>query len=76
MYSKIKVAGHPLHPMLVGFPVTLYAVSFACFLAVGLGADAFWFRVGVYANAAAIIMALIAAIPGFIDWTFGVPLSQ
>ncbi len=23
MYSKIKIAGHPVHPMLIAFPVTL-----------------------------------------------------
>jgi uncharacterized membrane protein len=27
MYSKVKIAGHPVHPMLVGFPVTLYTVT-------------------------------------------------
>lgn len=24
MYSKVKVAGHPVHPMLVAFPVACY----------------------------------------------------
>jgi uncharacterized membrane protein len=24
VYSKIKIAGHPAHPMLVGFPATCY----------------------------------------------------
>ena len=24
MYSKIKIAGHPVHPMLVAFPVACY----------------------------------------------------
>jgi uncharacterized membrane protein len=24
MYSKIKIAGHPVHPMLIAFPVTCY----------------------------------------------------
>jgi uncharacterized membrane protein len=72
MESKIKVAGHPLHPMLVGFPVTLYVVTFACFLAARMGADPFWFRVGVYANLGGIATAAVAAVPGFIDWAFGV----
>jgi uncharacterized membrane protein len=73
MYSKVKIAGHPLHPMLVGFPVALYVATLGCFAAYGLGADAFWFRVGVYANLAGVIAAAVAAVPGFIDWAFGVP---
>ena len=73
MYSKVKIAGHPLHPMLVGFPVTMYVAALVCFAAVQFGADPFWFRVGVYANVAGVVTAAVAAIPGFIDWAFGVP---
>ena len=76
MYAKVKVAGHPLHPMLVGFPVTLYTVTFVCFAAVALGADPFWFRVAVYANVAGVVMAALAALPGFIDWAVGVPTGS
>ena len=76
MYSKVKIAGHPLHPMLVGFPVTLYAVTLGCFAAYALGADAFWFRVGAYANLAGVILAAVAAVPGFIDWALGVPTGS
>jgi uncharacterized membrane protein len=30
----------------------------------------FWFKVAVVANIAGVVMALVAAIPGFIDWLF------
>jgi len=73
MYSKVKVAGHPLHPMLVGFPVAMYVAALVCFAAAQYGADLIWFRIGVYANVAGVCTALVAAIPGFIDWAFGVP---
>lgn len=33
MYSKAKIAGHPIHPMLVAFPITFYIVSLIAFLA-------------------------------------------
>jgi uncharacterized membrane protein len=75
MYSKIKIAGHPVHPMLVGIPVTLYLASLGCFAAHSLGAPALWFQIGVYANVAGVIGALVAAVPGFIDWAYGVPLG-
>ena len=73
MYSKAKIAGHPLHPMLVGLPVTLYLVTLVAFVVSARTADPFWFRVGAYANLAAVITAAVAAIPGFVDWAFGIP---
>lgn len=76
MYSKVNVGGHPLHTMLVGIPITLYLVTFGCFLAVALGAEPMWFRIGVYANLAGVIAVLIVAVPGFIDWAFGVPTGS
>ena len=76
MYSKVKIAGHPLHVMLVAFPVAFYTAAFVCFLAYAFGAEPFWFRVGIYANLAGVITAAIAAVPGFIDWAFGVPTGS
>jgi uncharacterized membrane protein len=76
MYSKVKFAGHPLHPMIVGFPITFYLVAFVCFAMHALGWSAFWFRAGVYANLAGVLSAIAAAIPGFIDWGLGIPSSS
>lgn len=73
MKSKIKIAGHPIHPMLVGFPVALYVAAMVCFIAYALGAESFWFRVGVYANLAGVVTAAVAAIPGFLDWLLAIP---
>jgi uncharacterized membrane protein len=73
MYSKVKIAGHPVHPMLVGFPVALYAAALVCFAARELGAGPFWFRTALYANVAGVVMAAVAAVPGLIDWLFGIP---
>jgi uncharacterized membrane protein len=73
MQSKARIAGHPIHPMLVGFPVTLYVVALASFVAYAAGAEPFWFRVGVYSNLGGVVLAAIAAIPGFIDWAFAIP---
>jgi len=76
MYSKAKIAGHPLHPMLVGLPITFYLITLGCFAAALAGAGALWFRMGVYSNLAAILLALLAALPGFIDWAVGVPRNS
>jgi uncharacterized membrane protein len=73
MYSKAKIAGHPIHPMLVAFPIAFYVASCAAYIIYSAGSDPFWFQVGYIANAAGVITALLAAVPGFIDWAFGIP---
>ena len=70
MYSKIKIFGHPIHPMLVAFPVAFYTGALAAFIAYNSNNDPFWFKVGYVANAAGVIMAIVAALPGFIDWIY------
>jgi len=75
MYSKANIAGHPIHPMLVGFPITFYVLTLVAF-AVFNGADnpdIFWYKLGYFSNYAAIVTALITAVPGFIDWAMGIP---
>jgi uncharacterized membrane protein len=75
MYGKIKLLGHPIHPMLVAFPIALYTWSLVAYLIYLIGADPFWFRVGVATNVAGIIMAVVTALPGFLDWLLGVPAA-
>ena len=68
MYSKVKIVGHPVHPMLVAFPVAFYTASFICFICYHMHLNVFWFKVAVAANAAGVVMAGVAALAGFIDW--------
>ena len=73
MYSKVKIMGHPVHPMLINFPIAFYVSTLIAFVIHGVSGDTFWFKVGIAANIAGIVMALAAATFGFIDWTFGIP---
>lgn len=73
MYSRAKLLGHPIHPMLVGFPVAFYALTLVTYVTYGATDDPFWLRIGIVANLAGVITAAAAAIPGFIDWAFGIP---
>jgi uncharacterized membrane protein len=73
MYSKLKLFGHPIHPMLVAYPIAFYTSTLVAFLLYGLTADAFWVLVAIAANAAGVLMAVVAAVPGFIDWLVGIP---
>lgn len=64
--STAKIAGHPLHPMLVPFPIAGFVGALVCDL-VG-SADPFWFRASEYLLAAGVVMALLAAVMGFTDF--------
>jgi len=72
MYSKVKIAGHPIHPMLVAFPVAFYTAAFVGYVYYNSHPDPFWFKVALLANAAGVCTAVLAALPGFIDW-IGIP---
>jgi uncharacterized membrane protein len=68
MYSKVKIFGHPVHPMLVAYPVAFYTATLVCYIVYNSNGNAFWFKVAVLANIAGVVMAAVTAIPGFIDW--------
>jgi uncharacterized membrane protein len=68
MESKAKLLGHPIHPMLIVFPLGLLATAVA-FDIVGLSTgDPSWFGISFWMIAAGIIGGLLAAVFGLIDW--------
>ena len=73
MYSKAKIAGHPIHPMLIPFPIVFYTITVAALIAYTQSLQGFWFRVAIYANCAGVIAAAVAAIPGAFDAFAGIP---
>jgi uncharacterized membrane protein len=69
MEARAKLVGHPVHPMLIVFPLGLFstAVIFdVIHLATG---GATWSVVSYWMIAAGIIGGLCAALFGLIDWT-------
>jgi uncharacterized membrane protein len=73
LYSKVKLAGHPLHTMLVAFPITFYTSAFLGYVVYAATDLMFWWRLALYANVAGVVMAVAAAVPGIVDWTRGIP---
>ncbi len=68
MESKAKLAGHPIHPMLIVFPLGLLATSFI-FDLIHLASRADpWGYASFYMIGAGIIGALLAAVFGLVDW--------
>jgi uncharacterized membrane protein len=68
MESKVKVAGHPVHPMLIVFPLGLLATA-VIFDVISLStSDGKWSSMAWYMIAAGVIGGLLAAVFGLIDW--------
>jgi uncharacterized membrane protein len=69
MSSPASIARHPIHPMLVVFPVGLWIFSFVCDLIhLLVSPNPIWSDVAFYCIGGGIVGALLAAIPGFIDY--------
>lgn len=73
MYSRAKLMGHPIHPMLVGFPVTFYTSTLIAFIVYATSEDRSWFTAGGVLNWAGVGTAALAAVPGLVDWATGIP---
>ena len=73
MKSKAQVAGHPLHPILIAFPIAFLYGALGFDLAARWGDWPGGRATGAYLSVAAVISGLIAGVPGFIDYLFAVP---
>ena len=68
MSSPASIKGHPLHPVLVAFPIVLWIFSIISDLIFKLGyGGPVWNDVAFYTLAGGIVGALVAALPGLID---------
>ena len=69
MSSPASIAGHPIHPMLIPFPIALWFFSLIADLIYVWRGNPIWRDwIAFYALLAGIIGAALAAIFGIIDW--------
>ena len=68
MESKAKLAGHPVHPMLIVFPLGLLATSFIFDILHMARGSASLGVVSFYMVAAGVVGGLLAAVFGLVDW--------
>jgi uncharacterized membrane protein len=69
MSSRASIAQHPLHPMLVPFPIALWIFSLVGDLIYALGwGGPVWNDIAFYSMLGGVIGALAAAVPGLIDY--------
>lgn len=66
--SRAAIRGHPLHPMILPFPLVFLTSALLTDLAYLVAGDAFWARAGSYLLSAGLVTGVLAAIPGLIDY--------
>ncbi|HVL47188.1 MAG TPA: DUF2231 domain-containing protein [Candidatus Thermoplasmatota archaeon] len=70
MRSRAHILGHPLHPMLVVFPLALLPVG-VLFDALGFWTgDTFWHAAAFWMFTLGVVGAILASIPGLVDYAF------
>jgi nitrite reductase/ring-hydroxylating ferredoxin subunit/uncharacterized membrane protein len=73
MRTKANFKGHPIHMMLIPFPIAFLVAAFASdLLGVLFGNPSLW-TTGAYLAIAGIVTGLIAAVPGVMDYLYSVP---
>jgi uncharacterized membrane protein len=69
MASPASIGGHPIHPMIIPFPIALWVFSFVADLVYLWRGNPVWKDwIAFYTLLGGIIMAAVAAVPGLIDW--------
>lgn len=66
--STAAVVGHPIHPMLVVFPIGFLVAALATDLAFWGTNDPFWARASTWLLGAGVVMGVLAAVAGLIDF--------
>lgn len=73
MRSKVHIKSHPLHPILVGFPITFFISTLGFDLVSAWRDSDALAELAGYLNVLGIISAVAAAIPGLIDYIKVIP---
>ena len=68
MSSPASIKNHPLHPMLVALPIGLWIFALVCDAVHTASGNSVWQTVATYCVAGGIVGAILAAVPGLIDY--------
>ena len=68
MESRAKLFGHPIHQMLIVFPLGLLATALVFDVVQLVSGNGFWSELSYWMIAAGVISGLIAAPFGLVDW--------
>jgi len=73
MRSKVNINGHPIHPILIPFPIAFLTGAFVFDLIGFITNNTSFSHTGAYLSIAGVCTGVIAAIPGIIDYFYIVP---
>lgn len=73
MRSVASYKSHPLHPMLIAFPIAFLVGAFVCNVVGWAAGSEAWWRTGAWLAVAGMISAVVAAVPGVIDYIYAIP---
>jgi uncharacterized membrane protein len=65
--STAQIAGHPVHPMLIPFPIACFVLAFVSDLAFWKSSNVFWAGASLWLLGIGLLMAALAAVMGLID---------
>jgi len=69
MASPASIGGHPIHPMIIPFPIALWVFSLVADVIYLWRGNPVWRDyIAFYTLLGGIIGAALAAVPGFVDW--------
>lgn len=74
-YSKATIGGHPVHVMLVSFPIAFYTAGLVALITYAIDGSLFAFRIAYTGFLAGAAVAVLAAIFGAID-LLGIPRAS
>src|SRR3954454_3206758 len=66
--STASIAGHPLHPMLIPFPIAFFVSTLVCDLVFWGTRSDIWSIAALWLLGAGLIMAALAAVAGLTDF--------
>src|SRR6476619_938911 len=66
--STARIGGHPIHPMLIPFPIAFFVATFVCDLVYWQTANQAWATAALWLLGAGLVSAALAAVAGLTDF--------
>ena len=67
-HSTARIGGHPIHPMLIPFPIVCFILTFVTDVAYSRNHDAGWATASHWLLIVGLVMAALAAVTGVTDY--------
>ncbi len=68
MFSRARIFGHPIHPMIIPLPIASFILSLISLIVYAVGGGSFWLAGSYWLAIVGVLAGLLAALPGLVDW--------